>query len=154
MPDRREGADAGTDDRRNTMIQRLSHTSVYVLDQDRAKAFYTEKLGFDLREDQRMGDFRWLTVAPKGQKELEIVLMPLRPSPMMDEGTCNALRSLVEKGTFGAGVLETDDCQKTFDDLVAKGVEFRQPPQSRPYGIEALLRDDSGNWFSVVQRRR
>jgi predicted enzyme related to lactoylglutathione lyase len=136
------------------MIQRMSHTSVYVLDQDRAKAFYTEKLGFDLKEDQRMGDFRWLTVAPKGQKELEVVLMPLRPSPMMDEATCSTLRALVEKGTFGAGVLETDDCQKTFDDLKARGVTFVQPPQKRPYGIEALMKDDSGNWFSVVQRLR
>jgi predicted enzyme related to lactoylglutathione lyase len=136
------------------MIQRLSHTTVFVLDQDRAKAFYTEKLGFDVKEDQRMGDFRWLTVAPKGQKELEIVLMPLRPSPMMDESTCNTLRALVEKGSFGAGVLETDDCQKTYEDLEAKGVTFKMPPEKRPYGIEALLKDDSGNWFSVVQRLR
>lgn len=136
------------------MIQRLSHTTVFVLDQDRAKAFYTEKLGFEVKQDQRMGDFRWLTVAPKGQTELEIVLMPMRPSPMMDESTCNALRALVEKGTFGAGVLETDDCQKTYEDLKAKGVTFKMPPEKRPYGIEALLKDDSGNWFSVVQRLR
>jgi predicted enzyme related to lactoylglutathione lyase len=136
------------------MIQRLSHTTVYVLDQDRAKAFYTEKLGFDVKEDQRMGDFRWLTVAPKGQKELEIVLMPLRPNPMMDESTCSTLRGLVERGQFSAGVLETDDCQKTYEDLAAKGVTFKMPPEKRPYGIEALLKDDSGNWFSVVQRLR
>jgi predicted enzyme related to lactoylglutathione lyase len=134
------------------MIQSLSHTSVYVLDQDRAKTFYTEKLGFDVRQDVRMGEFRWLTVAPKGQKDLEIVLMPLRPSPTMDEATVTTLRALVEKGTFGAGVFETDDCQKTYEELKSKGVEFREPPQKRPYGIEALVRDDSGNWFSVVQR--
>ena len=84
----------------------------------------------------------------------EIVLMPLRPSPMMDESTCNTLRALVEKGSFGAGVLETDDCQKTYEDLKAKGVTFKMPPEKRPYGIEALLKDDSGNWFSVVQRLR
>jgi predicted enzyme related to lactoylglutathione lyase len=136
------------------MIQRLSHTTVYVLDQERAKAFYTEKLGFEVKEDQRMGDFRWLTVAPKGQKELEIVLMPLRPNPMMDESTCSTLRGLVENGNFSAGVLETDDCQKTYEDLKAKGVTFKMPPEKRPYGIEALMKDDSGNWFSVVQRLR
>jgi len=136
------------------MIQRLSHTSVYVLDQDRAKAFYTEKLGFEVREDQRMGDFRWLTVGPKGQNEIELILMPLRPSPMMDEATCATLRALVEKGTFGAGVLATDDCQKTYEELKARGVTFTQPPQKRPYGIEALLRDDSGNWFSMTERAR
>jgi predicted enzyme related to lactoylglutathione lyase len=136
------------------MIQRLSHTSVYVLDQDRAKTFYTEKLGFEVREDQRMGDFRWLTVSPKGQQDLEIVLMPLRPSPMMDERTVETLRGLVEAGRFGAGVLETDDCKKTYEDLKSKGVQFTQPPTERPYGIEALLRDDSGNWFSMTQRKR
>jgi predicted enzyme related to lactoylglutathione lyase len=136
------------------MIQRLSYTSVYVLDQGRAKAFYTEKLGFEVRDDQRMGDFRWLAVAPRGQKEVALVLMPLRPNPMMDEATCNTLRTLVEKGTFGAGVLETDDCQKTFEELKAKGVVFMQTPQQRPYGIEALLRDDSGNWFSICERAR
>ncbi|HVY49706.1 MAG TPA: VOC family protein [Minicystis sp.] len=136
------------------MIQRLSHTSVFVLDQDRAKAFYTEKLGFEVREDQRMGDFRWLTVGPKGQKDIELVLMPLRPSPMMDEATCAAIRALVEKGALGAGVLETDDCQATYEALAAKGVVFLQKPEKRPYGIEALLRDDSGNWFSMTERTR
>jgi predicted enzyme related to lactoylglutathione lyase len=137
-----------------TMIQRLSHASVYVLDQERAKKFYTEKLGFEVKEDQNMGPFRWLTVAPKGQPDLEIILMALVPSPMVDEATCNTLRGLVEKGTFGAGVLEVDDCQKTYEELKAKGVSFRQEPQKRPYGIEALLRDDSGNWFSMCQRTR
>jgi predicted enzyme related to lactoylglutathione lyase len=135
------------------MIQRLSHSSVFVLDQDRAKAFYTEKLGFDVRTDARMGDFRWLTVGPKGQPDFEIVLMALRPSDMMDAETCATLRGLVEKGAFGGGVLETADCQKTYEELVARGVEFAHPPSERPYGIEALLKDDSGNWFSMVQRR-
>ena len=79
--------------------------------------------------------------------------MPLNPSPMMDEATCATLRGLVEKGAFGAGVLETADCQKTYEELSARGVEFAQPPSERPYGIEALLKDDSGNWFSMTQRR-
>ena len=135
------------------MIQRISHTSVYVLDQERARAFYTEKLGFEIRTDATMGDFRWLTVGPKGQPDFELVLMELKPSPMMDEDTCKTVRQLVEKGTFGGGVLETADCQKTYEELEARGVEFAQPPTERPYGIEALLKDDSGNWFSMCQRR-
>ncbi len=136
------------------MIQRMSHTTVYVLDQDRAKAFYTEKLGFEVREDAKMGDFRWLTVSPKGQPDLEIVLMPLRPSPMMDEAAVSTLRAMVEAGKLGAGVFETDDCKKTYEELKAKGVVFSQPPTERPYGIEALMKDDSGNWFSVSQQKR
>ncbi|HEX8792379.1 MAG TPA: VOC family protein [Polyangiaceae bacterium] len=136
------------------MIQRIAYTSVFVLDQDRAKTFYTVKLGFEVREDQRMGDFRWLTVSPPGQKDVAMILMPLRAGGMMDESTVNTLRALVEKGAFGAGVLATDDCQKTYEELKAKGVTFAQPPEKRPYGVEALLRDDSGNWFSMTERAR
>lgn len=136
------------------MIQRLTHTSVWVLDQERAKRFYTEILGFELREDQSMGGFRWLTVSPKGQPDLELVLMPVGTSPMVDEQTAKTLRELVEKGTFGGGVLETADCKQSYAELKEKGVVFLSEPQERPYGIEALLKDDSGNWFSLVQRRK
>jgi predicted enzyme related to lactoylglutathione lyase len=136
------------------MIQRLSHTSIYVLDQDRALAFYTEKLGLEVRTDVRMGDFRWLTVGPKGQPDLELVLMPLKPSPMMDEATCAAVRGLIERGCFGAGVFATADCHKTYAELQAAGVEFVQPPSQQPYGIEAMFKDDSGNWFSLTQHTR
>lgn len=136
------------------MIQRLSHMNVFVLDQERAKQFYTEKLGFELRNDVVMGPFRWLTVGPKGQPDLEIILMAIRPSPFMDEATCATVRTLVAKVGLSSGVFETADCQKTFEELKAKGVEFVSPPTERPYGIEALLKDDSGNWFSLVQRPR
>ena len=136
------------------MIQRLSHASVYVLDQERAKQFYTEKLGFEVRTDVTMGTFRWLTVGPKGQPDLELVLMAIQPSPYMDEETCATVRRLVEKGALGAGVFATADCRKTYEELVARGVEFAQPPTERPYGIEALLKDDSGNWFSMTQHTR
>lgn len=135
------------------MIQKLSHTSVYVLDQDRAKDFYTTKLGFEVRSDVTMEGFRWLTVGPKSQPDLEIVLMPVSASPMMDEATARTIRELVGKGVFGAGVLETDDVHATYTELRSKGVEFMGEPQERPYGIEALLKDDSGNWFSLTQRR-
>ncbi len=135
------------------MIQRLSHATLYVLDQDRAKAFYTGTLGFEVRTDARMGDFRWLTVSPKSQPELELVLMPVGPSPMMDADTAKLVREMVAKGVMGSGVLETDDVHATHAELSAKGVVFLSEPQERPYGIEALFKDDSGNWFSLVQRR-
>jgi catechol 2,3-dioxygenase-like lactoylglutathione lyase family enzyme len=134
------------------MIQRLSHATIFVLDQDSAYDFYVNKLGFDVRENQTMDNgFRWLTVSPKGQPDLEIVLMATTPSPMMDQETTDALRTLIRKGVLGAGAFETADCQKTYDELVARGVEFKGPPQDRFYGIEAILKDDSGNWFSMTQ---
>jgi catechol 2,3-dioxygenase-like lactoylglutathione lyase family enzyme len=134
------------------MIQRISHTSVLVLDQDQARDFYVNKLGFDVIEDATMGDFRWLTVAPKGQRDLSIILMPIKVNPMWDPATVDTLRKLVTNGKCGGGVLEVDDCRKTYDELRAKGVTFKSPPQERPYGIEALMSDNSGNWFSVVER--
>lgn len=134
------------------MIQRQSHSNVYVLDQDRAKAFYTEKLGFAVLEDVKLGDFRWLTVGPKGQPDHQIVLMPIRPSPFMDEASCAQLRELVAKCGVSSGVFQTSDCRATFAELTAKGVEFVHEPTERPYGIEALFKDDSGNWYSLVQR--
>ncbi len=112
------------------MIQRLSHVSIYVLDQDAAYDFYVHKLGFEVRTDQKMDNgFRWLTVGPKGQPGLQIVLMPTTPSPMMDQA------------------------KRTYEELKAKGVEFTQPPTERFYGIEALMKDNSGNWFSMTQPR-
>ena len=79
--------------------------------------------------------------------------MAVSPGPTMDAETADSLRGLVSKGALGAGVLETADCQKTYDELKAKGVEFLQPPTERFYGVEALLKDDSGNWFSLTQRK-
>ena len=136
------------------MIQRLSHINIYVSDQQRALAFYTEKLGFDVRTDVTLGDFRWLTVGPKGQPDLELVLMAIKPSPFMDEATCAQLRQIQATSGLSGGVFDTADIHKTYEELKAKGVEFTSPPQERPYGIEALMKDDSGNWFSMVQRPR
>jgi catechol 2,3-dioxygenase-like lactoylglutathione lyase family enzyme len=135
------------------MITRLSHTTVYVLDQDEAKAFYTEKLGFEVRDDVRMDDFRWLTVGPKDQPDLRIVLMPIGGGPTTDEQDAKHLRALVAKGALGAGVMRTDDCQATYKELSARGVDFVQEPAERPYGVEAVFRDNSGNWFSLTQPR-
>jgi catechol 2,3-dioxygenase-like lactoylglutathione lyase family enzyme len=133
------------------MITRLSHASVWVLDQDSAKAFYTEKLGFEVRNDTELDGLRWLTVGPKSQPEVEMILAYPAP-PMFDGETGATIRGLVAKGSLGAGVLATDDCQATYEELEAKGVEFIQEPAERPYGIEAIFRDDSGNWFSLTQR--
>jgi catechol 2,3-dioxygenase-like lactoylglutathione lyase family enzyme len=135
------------------MIKRLSHVTLYVLDQNAALDFYTNKLGFEVRTDSSLEGFRWLTVGPKTQPDIEIVLMPITPSPMMDAATCDQIRQLVTKGVLGGGVLNTDDCQKTYAELKAKGVEFQAPPAERPYGIEAIFKDNSGNWFSLCQHR-
>lgn len=135
------------------MIQRMSHTTVYVLNQDEALEFYTNKLGFEVRTDARMGDFRWLTVGPKEQPELEIVLMEIRPGMVWDEATANQLKEIVSKGVLGAGVFETGDCRKTYEELKRKGVEFLSEPQERPYGVEAVFKDNSGNWFSLTQHK-
>lgn len=135
------------------MITALSHATLYVTDHEQALDFYVKKLGFEIRMDQTMGEFRWLTIAPKDQKNLQIVLMKLIPSPMMDEATVTQMRELLSKGAFGAGVLSTTDCRATHAELTAKGVEFMQEPTERPYGIEALFRDPFGNWFSLTQPR-
>jgi catechol 2,3-dioxygenase-like lactoylglutathione lyase family enzyme len=133
------------------MIKRLSHAGVPVLNQDSAKAFYTEKLGFEVRDDQTMGDFRWLTVGPADQPDLAFILYEPGP-PMYDEETGGQIRALVAKGAISGGVWEADDCKKTFEELSAKGVVFLQEPAERPYGVEAVFRDDSGNWFSLGER--
>ena len=140
------------------MIRRISHTCFYVLDQDRAKAFYTEKLGFDVRNDVSMGaefegageGFRWLTVGPPDQPDVEIILAD--PRMGNDAESAEQIRALVAKGALGAGVMATDDVQKTYEELSARGVVFTQEPASRPYGVEAIFRDDSGNWFSLTER--
>ncbi|WP_181780187.1 VOC family protein [Pseudonocardia pini] len=136
------------------MIDRMSHTCVWVLDQDSAKAFYTEKLGLEVRSDVEMGSgfgaARWLTVGPPGRPEQEIILAD--PAMGHDARTADQIRELVAKGALGAAVLATADCRATYEQLRERGVEFLQPPAERPYGIEAVLRDDSGNWFSLTQR--
>jgi catechol 2,3-dioxygenase-like lactoylglutathione lyase family enzyme len=138
-----------------TMITRLSHATIYVLDQEEALKFYRDKLGFEVRNDMKMDNgFRWLTVGPKTQPDLEIVLMAVAESPMFSADKVATLRKLLESGAISAGVLEVDDCKKTYQELKAKGVEFMSPPAERFYGIEALLKDNSGNWFSMCQHTK
>jgi catechol 2,3-dioxygenase-like lactoylglutathione lyase family enzyme len=130
-----------------------------VLDQDSAKEFYTEKLGFEVRTDVVMGEgfegagngVRWLTVSPPNQPEVEIILADCRMGH--DEETAKEMRALVAKGALGAASWDTDDIRKAHSVLSERGVVFLSEPADRPYGIEAVFRDDSGNWFSLTERR-
>jgi catechol 2,3-dioxygenase-like lactoylglutathione lyase family enzyme len=133
------------------MINGISIVSVWVLDQDSAKDFYADKLGFTVTNDiQLEGGMRWLTVRPPGNDRQELLLMdPLHS--MLDEESAQQVRALVAKGALSPGVMATSDCKADHDSLAERGVEFTQPPAERPYGIEAVMRDDSGNWYSLTQ---
>ena len=133
------------------MDMRLTHTTIWVLDQDAALDFYTGALGFRVNTDARLDDFRWLTVSPPGQPDHELILLEPGP-PMMDEPTAEQVRALVAKGVLGPGAFEIDDCAAAFSQLSARGVTFLSEPTERFYGIEATLRDNSGNWSSMTQR--
>jgi predicted enzyme related to lactoylglutathione lyase len=128
---------------------------VYVLNQDSAYDFYVNKLGFTVRTDAPMGPgMRWLTVSPKDQSDLEITLMPIAEGMMFTKESAAQMKDLVKKGTFGFGVFECNDIYATYEELKAKGVEFSKPPKEEFYGIEALFKDDSGNWFSLGQNQK
>jgi catechol 2,3-dioxygenase-like lactoylglutathione lyase family enzyme len=133
------------------MIERLSHTTIWVLDQDEALEFYTQKLGFEVKTDARIDDLRWLTVSPPGQPDHELILLEPGP-PMMDEESAEQVKALVAKGILGPGAFETSDCRGTYTQLSERGVNFLSEPTERPYGTEATLRDNSGNWFSMTER--
>jgi len=134
------------------MITNISITSVFVKDVDESKKFYTEVLGFDAKEDITLGDgYRWCTVNHPSQPELSVHLTMPGP-PHSPEMVAAINRALDEGGMHGLG-MNVDDCQKTHADLVDKGVEFIQPPEERPYGVEAIARDNSGNWMVLVEPR-
>ena len=138
------------------MIQRKSHSTVYVTDQQGALEFYRDKLGFEVRTDLPMdesGVLRWLTVSPQGQPDLEIVLMPIIPGPALNDESAAKMRELVAGGAFGIGVFQTDDVRGDYERLRRRGVEFVAPPSEKPYGTEAIVKDNSGNWFSLTQPR-
>ena len=132
----------------------IANTQVWVHDQEEALAFYTQKLGMEVRADvsfDEMGDFRWLTVGPVGQPDISIVLMAIPGPPMMDDATATQLRDLMGKGFAGTVFLATDDCQASYEELSGRGVEFIEKPEQRPYGIDAGFRDPSGNSFRLTQ---
>jgi catechol 2,3-dioxygenase-like lactoylglutathione lyase family enzyme len=135
------------------MITKLSHACFYVLDQDSAHNFYVNILGFKVHTDAPMGPgMRWLTVTPPDQPDLEINLMPITEGMMFDKEAAEQMRNLVKRGTFGYGVFECNDIYATYEELKAKGVEFKKAPTKEFYGVEALFKDDSGNWFSLGQK--
>ncbi len=136
------------------MITKMNHVSVFVLDQEKAFDFYVNKLGFKVHTDAPMGpNMRWLTVCPPEQPDLEISLMEIKDGMMFTKETAEQMRNLVKKGTFGFGVFECNDIYATYEELKAKGVEFKKAPKEEFYGIEALMKDDSGNWFSLGQKK-
>jgi catechol 2,3-dioxygenase-like lactoylglutathione lyase family enzyme len=137
----------------DTMI-RIANAQVWVHDQDEALAFYTNKLGMEVRSDvtvPEMGNFRWLTVGPAGQPDMAIVLMAIPGPPMVDEETAAQIRDLMGKGLAGTVFLTTPDCQASFEELKGRGVEFIEAPERQLYGIDAGFRDPSGNSFRLTQ---
>jgi len=135
---------------------KIANAHMWVNDQDEALEFYTQKLGMEVRIDVTMpelGNFRWLTVGPAGQPDVSIVLMGIPGPPVMDVETADQVRSLMAKGFAGTVFLTTDDCQASYEELKGRGVEFTEPPEDRPYGIDSGFRDPSGNSIRITQVR-
>jgi predicted enzyme related to lactoylglutathione lyase len=139
------------------MLTQMTHANVWVTDQDESLAFYTEKLGLELREDvtvPELGNFRWLTVGVPGQENVALALILVPGPPVLDAETEAQLREIVAKGAAGGIFFATDDCQATYEDLKARGVEFSQEPTQQPYGFDAGFRDPSGNQIRMMQQER
>jgi catechol 2,3-dioxygenase-like lactoylglutathione lyase family enzyme len=138
------------------MLKQLTHVQVWVHDQDEALAFYTEKLGMELREDvtvPEMGNFRWLSVGVPGQDDVSITLMAVPGPPVFDEDTRTQIQALLAKGASGGLFFATDDVRASYEELKSRGVEFGQEPTEQPYGVDAGFRDPSGNSFRMAQLR-
>ena len=135
---------------------KIANAQLWVHDQDEALAFYTDKVGLEVRTDvtvPELGNFRWLTVAPPGQEDVAIVLMAIPGEPVMDCETAEQVRTLMGKGFAGTIFLATDDCHASYEELKGRGVEFTEEPEDRPYGIDSAFRDPSGNYVRVTQVR-
>jgi catechol 2,3-dioxygenase-like lactoylglutathione lyase family enzyme len=135
---------------------KIANAQLWVHDQDEALAFYTDKLGMEVRADvtlPEMGNFRWLTVGPAGQTDVSIVLMAIPGPPVMDAETAKQVEELMAKGFAGTVFLTTDDVQADYEQLKGRGVEFVDEPQEMPYGIDSSFRDPSGNNFRLTQIR-
>src|SRR5262245_24956477 len=136
---------------------KIAFAGVWVHDQDEALAFYTEKLGWEVRADvtvPELGNYRWLTVGPAGQPDVAVVLNAVPGAPVMDDATADQIRSLMAKGWAGNVLLTTDDAHAAYEELTARGIEFVEPPEERPYGIDSAFRDPSGNQFRLTQVRQ
>ena len=137
------------------MLKQLTHVQVWVLDQDEALKFYTEKLGMEVREDvtvPEMGNFRWLSVGVPGQDDVSITLMAIPGPPVFEEETRRKIQELLATGAAGGLFFSTENAQTTYEELKSRGVEFTQEPTEQPYGIDAGFRDSSGNHFRMAQQ--
>ena len=135
---------------------RIANAQIWVHDQDEALAFYTDKVGLEVRADvtlPEMGNFRWLTVGPAGQSDISIVLMAIPGPPVMDAETAEQVRALMAKGFAGTIFLTTDDAYSSYEELKGRGVDFVEQPEERPYGIDSAFRDPSGNNIRLTQVR-
>ena len=135
---------------------RIAYAHLWVHDQDEALAFYTEMLGWEVRADVTLvevGNFRWLTVGPVGQPDVAVVLNAIPGPPVMDAGTAEQVQNLMAKGFAGTVLLTSDNVQATYEELTARGIEFVEPPEWRPYGIDSAFRDPSGNFLRLMQLR-
>jgi uncharacterized glyoxalase superfamily protein PhnB len=133
---------------------RIANAQLWVHDQDEALAFYTQKLGMEVRSDvtvAELGNFRWLTVGPAGQPDFSIALMAIPGPPVMEPDTAEQVKALMAKGFAGTVFLTTDDVQADYEELKGRGVEFTEEPEERPYGIDSGFRDPSGNSFRLTQ---
>jgi len=136
------------------MITKMSHALIWVKNQQEALEFYRDKLGLEVDTDAMIGeDFRWLTMRIKSQPGFEIILMEPKAGMILDEESAAQLRSLIDKGMLGGGVFDADDIYKTYDELKARGVEFKGPPSVQSWGTATVLKDNSGNWFSLGQEK-
>jgi uncharacterized glyoxalase superfamily protein PhnB len=135
---------------------KLSYAQLWVNDQDEALEYWTKKVGFEVREDvtvAELGNFRWLAVGPPSQPDISVVLMAIPGAPVFDDETGEQIRSLMAKGVSGGLFLTTDDCQASYEELKARGVEFTEEPEERAYGIDCGFRDPSGNSVRLTQMR-
>jgi len=135
---------------------KIANAHLWVNNQEEALAFYTQKVGMEVRADvtlPEMGDFRWLTVGPPGQEDISIVLMAIPGEPVMDGDTAGQVRELMSKGFAGTVFLTTDDCRASYEELKSSGVEFTETPEERPYGVDAGFRDPSGNSLRLTEVR-
>lgn len=135
---------------------KFTNAQVWVKDQDEALAFYTRKVGWEVRADLTMpelGDFRWLAVGPPAQPDISVVLMAIPGPPVMDAQTTQQVRELMAKGFAGTIFLTTDDCRAAYAELTARGVEFVEQPEDRPYGVDSAFRDPSGNNIRLTEPR-
>jgi predicted enzyme related to lactoylglutathione lyase len=135
---------------------KIANAQLWVHDQDEALAFYTQKLGWEVRSDvtvAELGNFRWLTVGPVGQPDFAVTLMAIPGPPVMDADTADEVRKLMGKGFAGTVFLTTDDVYASYEELKGRGVEFTEAPEDRPYGIDSGFRDPSGNSFRLTQVR-